>query len=207
MPNNLLTDPSNHPANGPLPVPRIERVIEALESSLKYRNGSSMDTVLADAVKGLRELRESREQQPVARRMRYKDGPWLYKQIGDDGQAEGCYTEQVLYREPVAAPCTIPTQSSNDVNDAAWKLHDMLTEHGPLNGYQFNNLKECFYEALKVAMRNSPATPDGWKEEAEKLAEAYGAAFVIFRHGEEPVCADPTKFWFDFDPAAPQEVK
>lgn len=56
-----LTDPANHPANSPLTGERIERVIEALESSLKYRNGSSMDNVLADAVKGLRELRESRE--------------------------------------------------------------------------------------------------------------------------------------------------
>lgn len=109
--------------------------------------------------------------------------------------------------QPVSNTYKLPSQSSNDVNDAVWKLHDMLTEHGPLNGYQFNNLKECFYESLKVAMRNSPVTPDGWKSEAEKLAEAYGAAFVIFRHGEEPVCADPTKFWFGFDPAAPKEVK
>lgn len=45
-------------------------------------------------------------------------------------------------------------QSSDEVNAAAWKLHDMLTEYGPLTGCQFNNLKGCFYEALKVAMRN-----------------------------------------------------
>ena len=56
-----LTDPANHPANYPLTGERIERVIEALESSLSYRNGSSMDHFIADAVKGLRELRESRE--------------------------------------------------------------------------------------------------------------------------------------------------
>ena len=60
-----LTDPANHPSNGPLTAERIERVIEVLESSLKYRNGSSMDNVLADAVKGLRELRVSREAEPV----------------------------------------------------------------------------------------------------------------------------------------------
>lgn len=60
-----LTDPANHPANSPLTADRIERVIEALESSLAYRNGSSMDHVLADAVKGLRELRESREDEMV----------------------------------------------------------------------------------------------------------------------------------------------
>jgi hypothetical protein len=57
--------------------------------------------------------------------------------------------------EPVSNRDELPTQSSNEVNDAAWKLYDMLTEHGPLNGYQFNNLKDCFYEALKVAMRQA----------------------------------------------------
>lgn len=61
-----LTDPAHHPANGPLTGERIERVIEALDSSLKYRNGSSMDHFIADAVKGLRELREVREAVPVA---------------------------------------------------------------------------------------------------------------------------------------------
>ncbi|WP_223500169.1 hypothetical protein [Serratia sp. JSRIV006] len=46
----------------------------------------------------------------------------------------------------------IPTLGSLEVNKAAWKLHDMLTEHGQLNGHRFNNLKGCFYEALKVSM-------------------------------------------------------
>lgn len=64
--------------------------------------------------------------------------------------------------EPVSQTYKLPPLSSNEVNDAAWKLRNMLTEHGPLNGRQFNNLKGCFYEALKVAMRNSPVTPDGW---------------------------------------------
>ncbi|WP_368301322.1 hypothetical protein [Kluyvera sichuanensis] len=65
-----------------------------------------------------------------------------------------------------------------------------------------NNPQANAYRELLAFRCNSPAAPDGWKEEAEKLAEAYGSAFVIFRHGEEPVCADPTKFWFGFDPAA-----
>ncbi|HFN8213133.1 TPA: DUF551 domain-containing protein [Escherichia coli] len=64
--------------------------------------------------------------------------------------------------EPVSQTYKLPPLSSNEVNDAAWKLRNMLTEHGPLNGRQFNNLKGCFYEALKVAMRNYPVTPDGW---------------------------------------------
>ena len=40
--------------------------------------------------------------EPVARRLRYKDGPWLFKQIGEDGPAEECYTEQMLYIVPPA---------------------------------------------------------------------------------------------------------
>lgn len=59
--------------------------------------------------------------------------------------------------EPVSPPYTLPTQGSEVVNEAAWKLFNMLTEHGALNGHQFNNLKGCFYEALKVAMGNTAA--------------------------------------------------
>ncbi len=71
--------------------------------------------------------------------------------------------------EPVSQTYKLPPLSSSEVNDAAWKLHNMLTEHGPLNWRQFNNLKGCFYEALKVAMRNSPVTPDGWISCSERM--------------------------------------
>lgn len=45
---------------------------------------------------------------------------------------------------------------------------------------------------------NSPVTPDGWKVEAERLAELHGCSFVVFRHGEEPQCSDPTKVIISF---------
>ncbi|GCW61601.1 putative phage protein [Escherichia coli] len=77
--------------------------------------------------------------------------------------------------EPVSQPYKLPSQSSDAVNEAAWKLHDTLTEHGPLNGNQFNNLKGCFYEALKVAMRNSPVLPDGWQLVPKRLSAENGA--------------------------------
>ncbi|EEY5235186.1 DUF551 domain-containing protein [Escherichia coli] len=73
--------------------------------------------------------------------------------------------------EPVSQTYKLPPLSSNEVNDAAWKLRNMLTEHGPLNGRQFNNLKGCFYEALKVAMRNYPVTPDGWISCSERMPD------------------------------------
>lgn len=63
---------------------------------------------------------------------------------------------------------------------------------------------------------NSPATSDNWQVEAEKLAEMHGMSFVLFRHGEAPQCADPTKVVISFTdkglghdalPAAPKEVR
>ncbi|HCW6984402.1 DUF551 domain-containing protein [Escherichia marmotae] len=80
--------------------------------------------------------------------------------------------------EPVSQTYKLPPLSSNEVNDAAWKLHNMLTEHGPLNGRQFNNLKGCFYEALKVAMRNYPVTPDGWISCSERMPDTKTAVLV-----------------------------
>ncbi|CAM7058379.1 DUF551 domain-containing protein [Escherichia coli] len=54
----------------------------------------------------------------------------------------------------------------------------MLTEHVPLNGRQFNNLKGCFYEALKVAMRNYPVTPDGWISCSEQMPDSKKGVLV-----------------------------
>ncbi|HFF8549417.1 TPA: hypothetical protein ACGEYS_002964 [Kluyvera cryocrescens] len=61
-----LTDPANHPANGPLTVERISRLIAELRRSLEYQNGGDMAYVISDAIKGLEELLVSREAVPVA---------------------------------------------------------------------------------------------------------------------------------------------
>ncbi|EFB4139289.1 DUF551 domain-containing protein [Escherichia coli O88:H1] len=86
--------------------------------------------------------------------------------------------------EPVSQTYKLPPLSSSEVNDAAWKLHNMLTEHGPLNGRQFNNLKGCFYEALKVAMRNYPVTPDSWISCSERMPDKLIPVIVMYEDGE-----------------------
>ncbi len=86
--------------------------------------------------------------------------------------------------EPVSQAYKLPPMSSSAVNDAAWKLRNMLTEHGPLNGRQFNNLKGCFYEALKVAMRNYPVTPDGWISCSERMPAQDDWILIYSKHGE-----------------------
>ena len=55
-----LTDSTNHPANGPLTVERITRLIAELHRSLEYQSGGDMAYVVADTIKGLEELLEHR---------------------------------------------------------------------------------------------------------------------------------------------------
>lgn len=90
-----------------------------------------------------------------------------------------CRAAMLHGAEPVSQTYKLPPLSSSEVNDAAWKLHNMLTEHGPLNGRQFNNLKGCFYEALKVAMRNYPVTPDSWISCSERIPKETGDIIVV----------------------------
>lgn len=61
-----------------------------------------------------------------------------------------------------------------------------------------NNPQANAYRQALAFRRNSPVTPDGWKVEAERMAELHGCSFVVFRHGEEPQCADPTKVIISF---------
>ncbi|GCX28538.1 hypothetical protein HmCmsJML065_00346 [Escherichia coli] len=89
-----------------------------------------------------------------------------------------------LEAEPVSQTYKLPPLSSSEVNYAAWKLHNMLTEHVPLNGRQFNNLKGCFYEALKVAMRNYPVTPDSWISCSERMPAQDDWILIYSKHGE-----------------------
>ncbi|EHB5924088.1 DUF551 domain-containing protein [Escherichia coli] len=86
--------------------------------------------------------------------------------------------------EPVKQTYKLPPLSSSEVNEAAWRLHNMLTECIPLNGHQFNNLKGWFYEALKVAMRNSPVTPDSWISCSERMPAQDDWILIYSKHGE-----------------------
>lgn len=44
---------------------------------------------------------------------------------------------------------------------------------------------------------NSPVIPD-WQTKAEKMSEIHGTSFVVFKNGESPQCADPSKVIISF---------
>ncbi|BDS24414.1 hypothetical protein KAM576c_10330 [Enterobacter asburiae] len=75
----------------------------------------------------------------------------------------------------------------------------------PENG-EFSELTWCsdnqheddtLYVRADVVSGNSPVIPD-WQAKAEKLAELHGTSFVVFRNGESPQCADPSKVIISF---------
>ena len=109
-----------------------------------------------------------------------------------------------LEAEPVSQTYKLPPLSSSEVNDAAWKLHNMLTEHGPLNGRQFNNLKGCFYEAVKVAMRNYPVTPDSWISCSERTPNDAQWCVVNTKYGYYVQCWSEGQGWLGDDISIPE---
>lgn len=85
----------------------------------------------------------------------------------------------VIYTAPPAPAPVIPDIGSSVVNDAAWKLHDTLTKYGPINWHQFNHLKSCLYEALKVVMTAPPALAPAVPVEIRNVYRAEGLAEVL----------------------------
>ncbi len=124
--------------------------------------------------------------------------------LGRTAGWNACRAAMLHGAEPVSQTYKLPPLSSNEVNDAAWKLHNMLTEHGPLNGRQFNNLKGCFYEALKVAMRNYPVTPDGWISCSERMPNDAQWCVVNTEYGYYVQCWSEGQGWLGDDISIPE---
>lgn len=127
---------------------------------------------------------------------------------------DACRSAMLQGAEPVTTAYKLPDDFDFDrFNDVVWleavasnpHMHSPTTSTIAMVALELNRqLSDC----------NSPVIPD-WQAQAEKRAELYGSSFVLFRNGESPQCADPTKVIISFtdeglghDSAAPQqEVK
>ncbi|WBW63300.1 DUF551 domain-containing protein [Klebsiella electrica] len=95
----------------------------------------------------------------------------------------------------------IPTLALDDLLSIAASAIEDLLEHTDPNTSYYSGVWADVPGKLRAAMLqagNSPVIPEGWQVEAEKLAEMHGMSFVLFRHGEAPQCADPTKVVISF---------
>lgn len=190
MSQNFTGVNANHPANGPLTVERIEHVIEALESSLKYRNGSSMDHVLADAVKGLRDLRESREAVPVAlddllsmaasaiEDLLEHTDPHTSYYSGVWADVPGKLRAAALQESPKGARAPQNCSSSAKVQEQSGTSHApdpvQSVDHvdgESLSGIQTSSALASLSKNTESLCGNSPVTPDGWIKCSERMPE------------------------------------
>lgn len=172
--SSLLTDPTNHPANGPLTAERITRLIAELQRSLEYQNGGDMAYVIADAIKGLEELLVSREAVPVA---------WMHD--GEDGREyNGCnefpyggkgvplYTAPPAPAVPEALPCPVLLEpglrfgkgvKTQLLFDALKRRAEYYAELDAMTPGQRAEHDAGIAEFKAMLGGNSPVTPDGWQ--------------------------------------------
>lgn len=66
-----------------------------------------------------------------------------------------------------------------------------------LSSLRVSIVEACRAALLQGADGNSPVIPE-WQAKAEKMAEIHGTSFVVFRNGESPQCAEPSKVIISF---------
>ena len=108
-----------------------------------------------------------------------------------------CRAAMLQGAEPVTTAYKLPDDFDFDrFNDVTWleavasnpHMHSPTTSTIAMVALELNR---------KLADGNAPVIPD-WQTQAEKMAELYGSSFVLFRDGESPQCADPTKVIISF---------
>lgn len=156
-----------------------------------------------------RQLLASMKQEPVAY-MHHSGQVVTREECCDDKIfAICCKVETPLYSAPQLPQPAVP-------DDIARRIPEILRT-GKANRWEIQALaKACRAAMLQGAepVSQGDELPE-WLQQAHKLAELHGCSFVVFRHGEEAQCADPTKVIISFTDeglghhsAAPQqEVK
>ena len=125
---------------------------------------------------------------------------------GIDAECVGwnaCRAAMLQGAEPVTMAYKLP--ANTPCKDAPEHIWLQTAGVWPENG-EFSELTWCsdnqhpddtLYVRADVVAGNSPVIPD-WQAEAEKMSELHGSSFVVFRNGESPQCADPSKVIISF---------
>lgn len=53
------------------------------------------------------------------------------------------------------ATTKIEIEYDNPLNDAAWALHEQISQYSEINGHLFNNLKSCLKAAIEEYLAKS----------------------------------------------------
>ncbi|EJN1171401.1 hypothetical protein SFF81_000817 [Salmonella enterica] len=179
-------------------IEQAKKNIEVLRGAVEKIPGSSDAAVIH--LKLAEITLASLEAEPVAFRSKLKppyagSERWDYTdhRQPDAFELENCFIER-LYSAP-PAPVSVPDEMTmaDAIMEIDAKYADMWT--GRI-GFQ-KGWNACRAAMLHGAAGNSPVIPD-WQAKAEKMAELHGTSFVVFRNGESPQCADPSKVIISF---------
>ncbi|EOD3176009.1 hypothetical protein PYX08_25115 [Citrobacter freundii] len=188
---------TNHPAHGPVSLDRLHQIREILSKASAQSDGGNLGYAMADAVKVIDGAIAARNAEPVAI-VQPSDYVTAAELVGEEQTRKAVHElyegalriGDKLYRHP---------QEWQSKQMSCPKCNDTgMADSGGVQPWGEPILIECDCRDAMLQAGNSPATPDGWRVEAERLAEMHGCSFVVFRNGEEPQCADPTKVIISF---------
>jgi hypothetical protein len=203
---------NNHPAHGPVSFDRLHQIRDILSKASAQSDGGNLGYAMADAVKVIdgaiaefgavpveflpdnldRALTILGVALPISKEEFNLDAErWMQRLINRVIRLESELTPPA----PVVPEWT---------NEQCLEFLSIAFRHTEIKGdLELDDIRlgmKMVNESRAAMLQagNSPATPDGWRVEAERLAEMHGCSFVVFRNGEEPQCADPTKVIISF---------
>ena len=196
---------NNHPAHGPVSLDRLLQISEILSKAAAQSDGGNLGYAMADAVKVIdgviAELEEQDNPRPVMavkgelgfidnleKIIEERDEDIDIGQLGRSNYDALTLASLDAFRASTPAP-VVPDELVDNI-DNPYGDEDLIYEQGKIEGWN-----ACRTTMLQAG--NSPVVPD-WQAKAEKLAELYGSSFVVFRNGESPQCADPSKVIISF---------
>ncbi|HDG1723125.1 TPA: DUF551 domain-containing protein [Kluyvera ascorbata] len=204
-----LTDPANHPANGPLTAERIERVRDELQRSIQYQNGGDMACVIADAIKGLEELLVEKEaaSKPVGNE---ELDQMIWKLERDGGMTPKLLSLMRELRE-VRKSSKIPAAIvHHDEKGFHALLCQELPEGTPLyvapaappTSIKPASTLDSLPKNSEMGTSNYPTTPDGWIPVSERIPERDVDVQVYCADKKEQMVGyierNETEGWFRF---------
>ncbi|WP_275183634.1 DUF551 domain-containing protein [Citrobacter freundii] len=118
--------------------------------------------------------------------------------LGEDFEKVLAENIEGLYVPGNSAP-PAPVSDEDLLQMAASAIDDLLSNKDRSGAGVWADIPAKLRRAamLQGADGNAPVVPD-WQAKAEKMSEIHGTSFVVFRNGESPKCADPSKVIISF---------
>ena len=184
---------TNHPAQGPVSLDRLQQISEILSKAAAQSDGGNLGYAMADAVKVIDEVLEARNSEPVG-----APDAWLWvKSTGyiTAGINRPMYEPQhsaaiPLYAVPPAPPASVVPEELLSAMEEVLRISDRDNDawHRAREG-----ISAC--RAAMLQASNSPVTPDTWIPVSERMPEDAQWCAVNTEYGYYVQCWSECQGW------------